>query len=98
KRQQVPRRRSARHRPLDTLPEAVPIRSGGVSDAVRGPRARTPLERDAVTLSVLVPIYNERDTIDLIVDQVNAAQCRKEIICVDDASTDGTREVLETLL
>ena len=47
--------------------------------------------RDAFTLSVLIPVYNERDTIDLIVDQVHATPMRKEIICVNDRSTDGTQ-------
>jgi glycosyltransferase involved in cell wall biosynthesis len=61
-------------------------------------RARTPLDREAFTLSVLIPVYNERDTIDLIVDQVRETPGRKEIICVDDCSTDGTSDILEKLL
>ena len=54
-------------------------------------RARTPIDRGAVKLSVLIPVYNERDTIDLIIDQVRATPMPKEIICVDDHSTDGTQ-------
>src|SRR3954452_1187734 len=61
-------------------------------------RARTPLDRDTVRLSVLIPVYNERDTIDLIVDQVRDTPLHLEIICVDDCSTDGTPQILETLL
>src|ERR1041385_5620203 len=61
-------------------------------------RARTPLDRATVRLSVLIPVYNERDTIELIVEQVRATPIAKEIICVDDASSDGTKEVLEALL
>ena len=61
-------------------------------------RQRTPLDVQAVTLSVLVPVYNERDTIDLILDQVSAAPMRKEIICVNDRSTDGTQEILDQML
>jgi len=61
-------------------------------------RRRTPLDPDASLLSVLIPVYNERETIDLIVEQVRATPIRKEIICVDDHSTDGTQQVLETLL
>jgi glycosyltransferase involved in cell wall biosynthesis len=49
-------------------------------------------------LSVLIPVYNERETIDIIVDQVRETPIAKEIICVDDASTDGTKEILEALL
>lgn len=61
-------------------------------------RARTPLDRSTVRLSVLIPVYNERDTIDLIVDQVRDTPMAKEIICVDDCSSDGTSQILETLL
>jgi glycosyltransferase involved in cell wall biosynthesis len=61
-------------------------------------RARTPLDRRTVRLSVLIPVYNERDTIDLIVEQVRETPIAKEIICVDDCSSDGTSQVLETLL
>jgi glycosyltransferase involved in cell wall biosynthesis len=61
-------------------------------------RPRTPLDRSSIRLSVLMPIYNERNTVELIVNQVRATPMAKEIICVDDASTDGTDEVLERLL
>lgn len=61
-------------------------------------RARTPINRATMRLSVLIPVYNERDTIDLILDQVHAAGVATEIICVDDCSTDGTKEILEMLL
>jgi len=61
-------------------------------------RPRTPLDVSSLRLSVLIPVYNERETIDIIVDQVRATPIAKEIICVDDASTDGTKEVLEALL
>lgn len=61
-------------------------------------RPRTPIDRSAVKLSVLMPVYNERNTIEMMVDQVRATPIAKEIICVDDGSTDGTREVLEHLL
>jgi glycosyltransferase involved in cell wall biosynthesis len=61
-------------------------------------RPRTPMDPAALRLSVLIPVYNERETIDIIVEQVRATPIAKEIICVDDASTDGTKEILETLL
>jgi glycosyltransferase involved in cell wall biosynthesis len=50
-------------------------------------------------LTVVIPCYNERNTIRSIVDAVRAAPSiglEKEIIIVNDCSTDGTREVLET--
>jgi glycosyltransferase involved in cell wall biosynthesis len=61
-------------------------------------RPRTPMDVSALRLSVLIPVYNERETIDIIVDQVRATPIAKEIICVDDASNDGTKEILEILL
>jgi glycosyltransferase involved in cell wall biosynthesis len=51
----------------------------------------------AMLLSVVIPVYNERDTIGQILDRVRAVPIAKEIIVVDDCSTDGTREVLATL-
>ena len=64
----------------------------------QGLRARTPIDRQTARLSVLIPVYNERNTIDLIVEQVRATPIAKEIICVDDCSSDGTQQILETLL
>jgi glycosyltransferase involved in cell wall biosynthesis len=61
---------------------------------------RTPLQTKQATLSVLMPVFNERDTVELIVDMVHRAPIapvRIELVVVDDFSTDGTREVLQTL-
>jgi glycosyltransferase involved in cell wall biosynthesis len=60
-------------------------------------RGRTPMDPAALVLSVLIPVYNERATIEMILDQVHAVAVRKEIICVDDFSTDGTREMLQRM-
>ena len=49
-------------------------------------------------VSVLVPVFNEVDTVAEIVERVRATPYKTEIICVDDASTDGTRDVLAKLL
>jgi glycosyltransferase involved in cell wall biosynthesis len=48
-------------------------------------------------LSVVIPVYNEAGTIREILDKVEAVACDKEIIVVDDGSTDGTREILRGL-
>ncbi len=60
-------------------------------------RGRTPLPEADLVLSVLIPVYNERNTIDRILDEVHAVPVRKQIICVDDCSSDGTRERLAEL-
>jgi glycosyltransferase involved in cell wall biosynthesis len=51
------------------------------------------------TLSVVIPCYNEAGTIEEVVRRVvEAAPADKEIIVVDDMSTDGTRDILEQRL
>jgi glycosyltransferase involved in cell wall biosynthesis len=45
-------------------------------------------------LSVVIPCYNEKKTIHEILRRVREVPIRKEIIVVDDCSTDGTREIL----
>ena len=48
-------------------------------------------------LSVVVPVYNEEKTIEPLLAKVQAVSLNKEIIVVDDCSTDGTRAILEKL-
>jgi glycosyltransferase involved in cell wall biosynthesis len=48
-------------------------------------------------VSVVMPVYNEKDTIEEILSRVAAVPVRKEIIVVDDCSTDGTRAMLAGL-
>ena len=48
-------------------------------------------------LSVVMPVYNEAETIREIVAQVLAVPIEKEVLIVDDGSTDGTRDVLREL-
>jgi glycosyltransferase involved in cell wall biosynthesis len=50
-----------------------------------------------MNLSVVIPAFNERDTIEEIVRRVRDTGTVREIIVVDDMSTDGTRDVLNRL-
>ena len=45
-------------------------------------------------LSVIMPCFNERETIETVVDMVLAETLTRELIIVDDGSTDGTRDLL----
>jgi glycosyltransferase involved in cell wall biosynthesis len=51
----------------------------------------------SLVLSVVIPVYNERKTIHEILRRVRAVPINKQIIVVDDCSTDGTREILRGL-
>ncbi|GAB4571138.1 MAG: glycosyltransferase family 2 protein [Anaerolineae bacterium] len=55
------------------------------------------MEEQQLTLSVIIPCYNERQTIQEIVKRVKAVNLASEIIIVDDGSQDGTRDILKTM-
>jgi glycosyltransferase involved in cell wall biosynthesis len=48
-------------------------------------------------VSVVIPVYNEKNTICEILRRVEETSMRKEIVIVDDCSKDGTREILQDL-
>jgi glycosyltransferase involved in cell wall biosynthesis len=48
-------------------------------------------------LSVVMPVFNERATLEAVVARVLAVPLEIELICVDDGSTDGSRDILATL-
>ncbi len=53
------------------------------------------IDPSSITLSVLMPVYNERATIEEAVQAVLATPYSVELVIVDDGSTDGTREILK---
>ncbi len=59
------------------------------------PYRRNPSAMTDPKLSVVIPVYNEKATIDEILRRVIETPFRKEIVLVDDCSTDGTRQILE---
>src|SRR5215471_17628739 len=48
-------------------------------------------------LSVVMPVYNERSTLRAVVERVLAGALDVELICIDDGSEDGSREILAEL-
>jgi glycosyltransferase involved in cell wall biosynthesis len=48
-------------------------------------------------ISIVIPVYNERETIGDIIEAVSATPFHKEMIIVDDGSTDGTRDILSSM-
>ena len=52
---------------------------------------------DDLLLSVVIPVYNEEQTLAELVDRVREVPIRKEIVLVDDCSQDGSRSVMESL-
>jgi glycosyltransferase involved in cell wall biosynthesis len=52
---------------------------------------------DPMKLSVVMPVYNERATLRTVVERVLAVPLEIELLCVDDGSKDGSREILAGL-
>ena len=48
-------------------------------------------------LSIVVPVYNEKQTIEQVLERIEKTPYEKEIIIIDDCSTDGTKEILRGL-
>src|SRR5438128_4804292 len=71
------------------------IRTGTRGDDAMRRRPASPLVNPL--LSVVMPAYNERDTIEEIIRRVLAVPLRTELIVVDDGSKDGTQDILSRL-
>src|ERR1700722_15879337 len=50
---------------------------------------------DSMKLSILIPVYNERAYIEEVLLRVQAVPSEKEVVVIDDGSTDGTRALLK---
>jgi glycosyltransferase involved in cell wall biosynthesis len=73
---------------------------GERSSARLFPRIAQPPERissnlSQIAISVIIPVYNEHATIEKVIDRVLECGLDVEVVVVDDASTDGTREFLQ---
>ncbi|HKW34982.1 MAG TPA: glycosyltransferase family 2 protein [Candidatus Acidoferrum sp.] len=60
-------------------------------------KRNNPTALDDPILSIVIPVYNESGTIEEILRRVQDMNIRKEVIIVDDCSTDGTRQILENM-
>jgi glycosyltransferase involved in cell wall biosynthesis len=60
-------------------------------------RRRNPTALEDPKISVVIPVYNERNTVEEILRRVLDTNLRKEVVVVDDGSTDGTRQILEAM-
>ncbi|MEP6590584.1 MAG: glycosyltransferase family 2 protein [Gemmatimonadota bacterium] len=49
-------------------------------------------------VSILIPVYNEAPTLEQLIQRVRDVPVSKELVCVNDASTDGSAEILDRLL
>ncbi len=66
-----------------------------VLEEAKAQQKASKIDPNNYVLSVVIPCYNEKDTIEAIVDEViKSPIAKKEIIVVDNCSTDGTREIL----
>jgi glycosyltransferase involved in cell wall biosynthesis len=60
-------------------------------------RRQSPSALPDPKVSIVIPVYNEKATIDEILRRVLDTEIRKEVIIVDDCSKDGTRQILENM-
>src|SRR5438552_18108505 len=56
------------------------------------------MQQSDLLLSVIVPVFNERRTLRRVLEHVRAVPIRKQIIVVDDGSSDGTTDVIRELV
>src|SRR5262249_51044485 len=81
---------------VDLAPERIGHLRGLLGDTLCR-QLGIPIVPDTFLLSVVIPVYNERQWVRALVERVRAVPIPKEILIVDDCSTDGTRAVLAEL-
>src|SRR4029079_17080469 len=74
----------------------LPIAGCGTVSASMATARPAPLPANPL-LSVVMPVYNERTTVEEIIRRVLAVPLRIELIVVDDGSKDGSGEILDRL-
>jgi len=65
---------------------------------VFAPPRTTPISGELPRLSVIIPVYNEEQTIEMIVSKLHDVPLPMEIVAVNDASSDGSAAILDRLL
>jgi dolichol-phosphate mannosyltransferase len=55
------------------------------------------IEKDNICLSVIMPVYNEKNDVLNVIREIKKVPINKEIIIIDDGSSDGTTEILKGL-
>src|SRR5690242_6961407 len=60
-------------------------------------RRHNPSSLDNPKVSIVIPVYNEKSTVEEILRRVQDTSVRKEVIIIDDCSTDGTRQIVEAM-
>ncbi|MCA9174441.1 MAG: glycosyltransferase family 2 protein [Planctomycetales bacterium] len=76
---------------LDELESLASLLSSEQAPPIEPPPFEVP---ESFLLSVVIPVYNERETLYKLLAQVAQLPMRRQLILVDDCSTDGTRELL----
>ncbi len=94
-------------REKDLYPRPPLLREEGESNEALRKHEKGRMEESVKTnaqdylLSIMIPVYNESNTLGAVIERVRAVQVqegvRKEIIVVDDGSTDGTDSILRNL-
>lgn len=76
---------------LDALFKEVSFAPGDNATALKEVFAKEPM------VTIVIPVYNEEHTILEVLSRIQKLALRKEVIVIDDGSTDGTRGLLETV-